>query len=417
MPSDVVWPRNDYSRVPYALYHDPAIYERERDLIFGGKAWCYLGLDAEIPNPGDFKTSFAGDIPVLLSRDLQGQAHAFVNRCTHRGALVRREVRGNARSHVCIYHRWCFGLDGRLTGIPLRKGVGGAGGISADFDPAAHGLREFRLGAINGALFGTLSADAEPLDGYLGTAVRTWIARLLHKPVRLLGYQRQRIAANWKTYAENTRDNYHAGLLHAFATAFALDRATLQGGALMDPRHRHNVTYQVANSDSEAAAQAAYADASPDVFKLTLRDPRYLDVRREHADNMRSVITSLVPNAVFVQAGNGMVIRQIRPKRVDQFEVVYTLLGYQDDDPDMDERRLMVANMSGPAGYIAMEDGEACEIVAAATRAQQAEHSVIEIGGRGPLPEKFGRATDTALRGFWSYYAELMGIEPEGGVR
>ncbi|MEJ0069401.1 MAG: SRPBCC family protein [Pseudomonadota bacterium] len=353
----------------------------------------------------------------LLCRDLQGEPHAFVNRCTHRGALVRREARGNARSHVCIYHRWCFGLDGRLTGIPLRKGVGGAGGISPDFDPAEHSLKAFRLGNINGALFGTLATDAEPLDDYLGAAVRAQICRLLHKPVRLLGYQRQRIAANWKTYAENTRDNYHAGLLHAFATAFALDRATMQGGAVMDARHRHNFTYQVADSDSAAAAQAAYADASPDVFKLTLRDPRYLNVRREHDDNMRSVITSLFPNAVFVQAGNGMVVRQIRPKRVDLFEVVYTLLGYQDDDADMNERRLMVANMSGPAGYIAMEDGEACEIVAAATRAQQAEHSVIEIGGRGALPEQFGRATDTALRGFWSYYAELMGIEPEGGVR
>jgi anthranilate 1,2-dioxygenase large subunit len=417
MPPDVVWPRNDYSRVPFALYHDPAIYERERELIFGGKAWCYLGLEAEIPHKGDFKTSFAGDIPVLLSRDLDGQIHAVVNRCTHRGALVRREARGNARSHVCIYHRWCFGLDGRLTGIPLRKGVGGAGGISPDFDPAAHPLKPFRLGTVNGALFGTLADDVEALDDYLGPAVRAQICRVLHKPVRVLGYQRQRMHGNWKMYAENTRDNYHAGLLHSFATAFALDRATMQGGAVMDARHRHNYTYQVADSDSQAAAQTVYADAQPEAFKLKLRDPRYLDVRRERDDNMRSVITSLFPNAIFAQAGNGLAIRQIRPKSAELVEVVFTLLGYQDDDEDMNERRLMVANMTGPAGYIAMEDGEAVEIVAAATRSQQAEHSVIEIGGRGELPEKFGRATDVALRGFWSYYAELMGIEPADGVR
>ena len=414
---DIAWPRNDYSRVPFALYHDPAIYERERERIFGGRAWCYLGLDAEIPNPGDFKTSFAGDIPVLLSRDLDGRAHAFVNRCTHRGALVRREARGNARSHVCIYHRWCFTLDGRLTGIPLRKSVNGAGGISPDFDPAEHGLRAFRLGAVDGALFGTLADDAEALDDYLGPAVRAQISRVLHKPVRVLGYQRQRMAGNWKMYAENTRDNYHAGLLHSFATAFALDRATMQGGAETDARHRHNFTYQLADSDSEDAAQAAYADVPLEAFKLRLRDPRYLNVRRERDDTMRSVITSLFPNSVFVQAGNALVVRQIRPKGPQEVEVVFTLLGYQDDDPDMHERRLMVANMSGPAGYIAMEDGEAVEIVAAATRARQGDYSVIEIGGRGPLPERFGRATDVALRGFWSYYAELMGIEPEGGVR
>ena len=417
IPSNVIWPRNDYSRVPYSLYHDPAIFDRERELIFGGRTWCYLGLDAEIPKPGDFKTTFTGDIPVLLNRDLRGQVHAVVNRCAHRGGLVRRETRGNSHTHTCIYHRWCFAPDGRLVGIPLRQSVGGAGGISADFDMAQNGLRKFRVASVNGAWFGTLSPESESLEDYLGPEVMRWIKRLLHKPVRLLGYQRQRIAANWKTFAENTRDNYHASLLHAFTTAFALDRATMKGGAIMDAKHRHNVTYQVAGSDSEADAKAAYADSAADVFKLKLLDPRYLNIRQEHEDNMRSVITSLFPNSIFVQGGNSIVIRHIRPKRVDLFEIVYTLLGYEDDDEDMTERRLMTANMSGPAGYIAMEDGEVCENVAEATRSQQADHSVIEIGGRGPLPEKFGRATDTALRGFWAYYAQIMECEPEGAVR
>ncbi len=64
-----------------------------------------------------------------------------------------------------------------------------------------------------------------------------------------------------------------------------------------------------------------------------------------------------------------------------------------------------------------MEDGEAVEIVAAATRSQPDGTSVIEVGGKGPMPRTFGRATDIALRGFWSYYSELMGIEPADGIR
>ena len=40
------FPRNDYSRVRYAVYHDPAIYEREQERIFRGPTWLFLGLEA-----------------------------------------------------------------------------------------------------------------------------------------------------------------------------------------------------------------------------------------------------------------------------------------------------------------------------------------------------------------------------------
>ena len=35
----------------------------------------------------------------------------------------------------------------------------------------------------------------------------------------------------------------------------------------------------------------------------------------------------------------------------------------------------------------------------------------------GVISDRDYRVTDVPLRGFWSYYAELMGIEPEGAVR
>ncbi len=53
----VNWPRPDYSRVPYWLYHDPAIYDLEQERIFKGPTWSLIGLEAEIPNPGDFRTT------------------------------------------------------------------------------------------------------------------------------------------------------------------------------------------------------------------------------------------------------------------------------------------------------------------------------------------------------------------------
>lgn len=417
MTSKIEWQRNDYSRVPYFFYHDPGIFEQERDKIFTGRTWSYLGLDVELPRPGDFKTTFVGDIPILVSRDPSGNVHAMVNRCAHRGAIVRREARGNAKNHTCIYHRWCFALDGRLTGVPFRNGVNGNAGMPADFDLADHGLKRLRVGLFKGVIFGTFAQDAEDIEDYLGPEVCEHIARIFQKPVRVLGYQRQRMNGNWKLYVENSRDNYHASLLHDFLTAFAMGRATQKGGQAMDERHRHTYTFDYDNSDEQDAAKTAYAGANPDAFKLKLRDSSFLKMKPERNDNLRGVITNVFPCSIFVQSGNAMAIRQIRPKSAGVHELVFTLLGYQDDDEEMTERRLLLANMSGPAGYVAMEDGEAVEIVAAATQSQPNATSVIEMGGKGPMPRSFGRATDIALRGFWSYYAELMGIAPADGIR
>ena len=126
---------------------------------------------------------------------------------------------------------------------------------------SAHGLRPLRVGNINGALFGTLAEGAEPLEDYLGAPILIHLRRLFDRPVRVLGYNRQRIRGNWKLYAENTRDNYHASLLHEFLVTFGLDRSTQVGGVRMDPRHRHNITWAEADSDTDEFAHQAYSSA------------------------------------------------------------------------------------------------------------------------------------------------------------
>ena len=68
----VDWPRTDYSRVPYWLYHDPKVYELEQERIFKGPTWSLLGLEAEIPNTGDFRTTMVGETPVIVNRARDG---------------------------------------------------------------------------------------------------------------------------------------------------------------------------------------------------------------------------------------------------------------------------------------------------------------------------------------------------------
>ena len=417
MVTAAIWPALDYSRVPYRLYHDADVYRREQEHIFQGPAWHYLGLDAEIPNPGDFRATYVGDTPVVFNRDEAGTVRAFVNRCAHRGALVRREISGNAREHTCLYHQWCYGLDGRLTAIPFRRGIRGKGGMGPAFDMGAHGLRRLRVDSINGAIFGTLSENAEPLETYLGAPVLAQLKRLLDRPISVLGYNRQRVKANWKLYAENTRDNYHASLLHEFLVTFGLDRSTQVGGVTMDVRHRHNITWAEADSDDEEAAKAAYAGARVRSNYLTLKEPELVGFRRERADPLNLAVTSVFPSSVFVQISNSLAIRQIRPRGIDEVEIFQTMFGYADDPPDMVHHRLRQANLVGPAGLVSMEDGEALEVAHKASKPELDGTTIIELGGAGEISDRDYRVTDVPLRGFWSYYAELLGIEPVGAVR
>jgi anthranilate 1,2-dioxygenase large subunit len=412
-----IWPALDYSRVPYRLYHDAEVYAREQERVFRGPVWNYLALDAEIPNPGDFRRTWVGDTPVVVNRDKGGEINAFVNRCAHRGALVRREMSGNAAEHICIYHQWCYGLDGKLTAIPFRRGIRGQGGMGPEFDMGAHGLRRLRVGTVNGAIFGTLATEAEPLETYLGPPIMTELRRVMDRPVKVLGYTRQRIRGNWKIYAENTRDNYHASLLHEFLVTFGLDRSTQVGGTKMDPRHRHSITWAEADSDTEEDARAAYNSARVRNDYLSLQEPDLVTFRPERADRLNLVVTSVFPTFVFAQISNSLAIRQIRPRGIDMVEVHQTMLGYADDPPEMTQHRLYQANLVGPAGLVSMEDGEAVEIAHRASAADCDRAAVIELGGGGEISDRNYRVHDVPLRGFWSYYAELLGIEREGAVR
>ena len=418
----VNWERNDYSRIPFHLYHDEDVYALEMERIFRGPCWNYLCLDAEIPNPGDYRTTWIGDTPVVVSRaagaDQGGAIHAFVNRCAHRGAQIVRKTHGNAPEHVCIYHRWCYRTDGLLTGIPFRRGLKGEGGMPADFDMAAVSPKKLRVANVNGMLFGTFSDQAETIEAYLGEFGMGMVRRFLHKPIRIIGYSRQLIHGNWKLYAENLRDTYHASLLHEFFVTYGVDRATQKGGVKMDARHRHNMNHAYTGSDTQAEAQAAYAGtAGVALDRMRLSDTKLLRHTPEFDDRMNLAAPVFFPNGLLIQINQSLGTRQIRPKGVDRHEVFQTLFGYVDDTAEQVRHRLISANLVGPAGFVSMEDGEAIELIQKATRNEAHATNVIEMGGRGPLMDLTHRITETPVRGFWSYWAELMGVEPPGGIR
>ncbi len=104
----------DRGRIPFATYTDEAVYRRELDRLFYRGHWCYVGLEAEVPEPGDFKRTQIGERSVLLTRDGDGALHVVENVCAHRGVAFCRERHGNRRTLVCPYHQWSYSLAGDL---------------------------------------------------------------------------------------------------------------------------------------------------------------------------------------------------------------------------------------------------------------------------------------------------------------
>ena len=224
------WPRDDTMRVPYQVYTDPELYALEQQRLFRGPTWNFLCLEAEIPNSGDYKATHVGDAPVVVVRKMDGGISAVLNRCAHKGAVLCYKPRGNIQEFNCVYHNWVYNLEGKLQAVAFRRGVGGKGGVGADFDQSQHNLEPLRVTTYRGLVFGTFSNLTPSFRDYLGDELLKCVDRVFIKSVKVLGYHSQVLPNNWKLYAENNKDSYHASLLHVFHNTFSVVRANMGGG-------------------------------------------------------------------------------------------------------------------------------------------------------------------------------------------
>lgn len=403
----VRWSPGDLTRVPYEVFQRDDVLAAEQRAVFDGPVWNYLGLEAEIPNPGDFRTTFAGRMPVVLSRDTDGEIYAFENRCAHRGALIRLQDFGNATEHVCVYHAWRYDLRGELRGIAFEQGVNGKGGMPASFRREDHGPRRLRTTVLCGLVFGSLHDDVPPLEEHLGDAVCTRLERVLHKPVQVIGRFTQALPNNWKLYAENVRDTYHASLLHTFFATFGITRLTQEGGVVVSDdggSHASATLARMVDGQQDAYRQQEIRSDNRD-FRLS--DLSMLQTVDEIGDGVILQILSVFPGFVLQQIHNCIAVRQIVPTGVASTDLYWTYLGYADDTPELRRLRLKQNNLVGPAGFVSMEDGAVGGFVQRGIAAADRLDAVMALGGSDTLGQDF-RATEASIRGFWRAYRTLM---------
>jgi hypothetical protein len=72
-------------------------------------------------------------------------------------------------------------------------------------------------------------------------------------------------------------------------------------------------------------------------------------------------------------------------------------------------RRLRQANLMGPAGLVSADDSEMMEFTAAGVTPCPESAAVVELGGYDTASADH-TLTETAVRAFYGYYRQVMGL-------
>jgi nitrite reductase/ring-hydroxylating ferredoxin subunit len=209
-------------RLHGSIYRSAEIFRREQEVIFR-TAWLYVAHESEIAQPGDYKTTYAGTQPVIVSRGADdGAVHVLLNRCRHRAARVCHDESGSAHFFRCPYHGWTYHNTGALRGITYDDGY-------EDLDRSGLGLAALpRVACFAGFIFASFTADGPSLTEYLGNAAPYLQRVAAQHPagIRLgAGAHQMTYPGNWKLQVENSIDGYHFSFVHRSFMEVVADRS------------------------------------------------------------------------------------------------------------------------------------------------------------------------------------------------
>ncbi|ROO86227.1 phenylpropionate dioxygenase-like ring-hydroxylating dioxygenase large terminal subunit [Actinocorallia herbida] len=188
-----------------------------------------LCLSGALPEPGSFRTVDLLGTPVLLTRDNDGQVHALLNACRHRGVRVA-DGAGEAVRLTCPFHAWTYNLKGDLLRMPSASSFEGM--CKED-----KGLIELPVAEGHGLIIGRLRPGPLPeVEEFLGPGLADELAMLDFGTWLPHGEPHVHpVRANWKVTLDTFRENYHFDYLHRKTLA-----TYAYGGVLtFDPFGRH----------------------------------------------------------------------------------------------------------------------------------------------------------------------------------
>jgi phenylpropionate dioxygenase-like ring-hydroxylating dioxygenase large terminal subunit len=201
------WPEmaDGHMQVPLDYYQSESYAEREREL-FETQPLALLAAN-EIAEAHDYVVRHAVDRSILLTRDGDGRAHAFLNYCRHRGAEPASGC-GNRRAFSCPYHGWSYDTTGRLVGLPLRDRY-------EDLDLSRLGLVELPSEERHGFIWVVLRPDVKiDVAAHLGELDSELAALGCDRMTYYNSLEEEPLATNWKSVAEGLLEALHVPFVH-----------------------------------------------------------------------------------------------------------------------------------------------------------------------------------------------------------
>jgi phenylpropionate dioxygenase-like ring-hydroxylating dioxygenase large terminal subunit len=230
--------------VDTAIYHDPAVFEKEMAAIFR-RSWFMIGRVEQVAKPGDFFTTYMPTFKqeVLVCRDRDGEVRAFHNVCTHRGNVVEHRASGHSNGlFMCRFHGWSYDLKGNLARIRDEEGFFG-------LDKQCLGLKPIPMGLWEGFIW--VCPEDEPyqtLEEFLGEQGRDTAGYPYGACSQSYQFEAE-IDCNWKLVNDSPAEVYHIPVLHPNSAAPTMMASGNVMGRLLDVeikgRHRTNSHYSV----------------------------------------------------------------------------------------------------------------------------------------------------------------------------
>lgn len=187
------------STLPTRAYTDPAFFARERERIFA-REWIAVARLEQVAAAGDFVAKSVAGEPIVIVRGQDGRVRALSRVCRHRSALLV-EGAGRADTLECPYHRWAYGLDGKLLAAPLMPGA-------RDFERSEIRLPEYRVEIWGGFIYVNLDREAAPLGPCIAPLARE-LAGLSLEDLRIARTLEFDSPWNWKVLVDNFMESYH----------------------------------------------------------------------------------------------------------------------------------------------------------------------------------------------------------------
>lgn len=197
---------NEASTLPAMLYTDPTVFDRELEKVFL-RGWVSVARGRTIPGAGDYTTHDFFGAPIVVVRDDDGTVNAFSNVCLHRGCPIAEGTgHANRGTLICPYHRWTYGLDGRVKGAPLMH-------KARRFNKSGLRLRPLQVEEWQGWIFVNADPDAKPLTPALKQLTERIAPYRMDEMVvfKTLAFDSP---WNWKIMVENFMESYHHTAAH-----------------------------------------------------------------------------------------------------------------------------------------------------------------------------------------------------------